>query len=117
VITMTAVSYGAAGFVPVVLDIDPFEPGTQLPLALGFVAFGTLMNAARRRPLKVFMAASIGAEILGSVGIGAMLLFFHNEHSHGTLFENAGATGSGGGYLSARLPRCSRLHRVGVRLL
>jgi amino acid transporter len=96
-ITMTAVSYGAAGFVPVVLDIDPFEPGTQLLVALGFVAFGTLMNAAGRTSLKVFMAASIGAEILGSIGIGAVLLFFHNEHGLGTLFENAGATGSGGG--------------------
>ena len=25
-ITMVAVAYGAAGFVPIVLDIDPFEP-------------------------------------------------------------------------------------------
>jgi amino acid transporter len=96
-ITMTAVSYGAAGFVPIVLGIDPFEPGTQLLVALGFVAFGTLMNAAGRTALKVFMVASIGAEVLGSVGIGTVLLFFHNEHGLGTLFENAGATGSGGG--------------------
>jgi amino acid transporter len=96
-ITMTAVSYGAAGFVPVVLDIDPFEPGTQLLVALGFVAFGTLMNASGRTALKVFMAASIGAEVIGSLGIGTVLLFFHNEHGLGTLFESAGAVGSGGG--------------------
>ena len=96
-ITMTAVSYGAAGFVPIVLGIDPFEPGTQLLVALGFVAFGTLMNAAGRTALKVFMAASIGAEVIGSIGIGAVLLIFHNEHGLGSLFEDAGATGSGGG--------------------
>jgi amino acid transporter len=96
-ITMTAVSYGAAGFVPIVLDIDPFEKGTQLLVAIGFVLFGTLMNAAGRTPLKVFMAASIGAEVIGSVGIGTVLLFWHNEHGLGTLFENAGAVGSGGG--------------------
>ena len=96
-ITMTAVSYGAAGFIPVVLGIDPFKPGTQLLVALGFVAFATSMNAAGRTPLKVFMAASIGAEVIGSLGIGTVLLLFHNEHGLGVLFHDAGATGSGGG--------------------
>jgi amino acid transporter len=100
-ITMTAVSYGAAGFVPVVLGIDPFEPGTQLLVALGFVAFGTLMNLASRATLKFFMAASIGAEIIGSIGIGTVLLFFHNEQGLGTLFESAGAGTGPGGYLWA----------------
>jgi amino acid transporter len=100
-ITMTAVSYGAAGFVPVVLGIDPFEPGTQLLVALAFVAFGTLMNLAGRATLKFFMAASIGAEIIGSIGIGTVLLFFHNEQDLGTLFESAGAGTGPGGYLWA----------------
>jgi amino acid transporter len=101
-ITMTAVSYGAAGFVPVVLGIDPFEKGTQLLVALGFVAFGTLMNVISRTALKIFMAASIVAEVLGSIGIGTVLLFFHNEHPFSSLFHNAGAVGSGpGGFLWA----------------
>jgi amino acid transporter len=100
-ITMTAVSYGAAGFVPVVLGIDPFEPGTQLLVALGLVAFGTLMNLASRATLKFFMAASIGAEIIGSIGIGTVLLFFHNEQGFGALFESAGAGTGPGGYLWA----------------
>jgi amino acid transporter len=100
-ITMIAVAYGAAGFVPIVLGIDPFEPGTQLIVALGFVAFGTVMNMLGRTALKIFMGASIGAEVIGSIGIGAVLLFFHNEHGLGTLFESAGAGTGSGGYLWA----------------
>jgi amino acid transporter len=100
-ITMTAVSYGAAGFVPIVLGIDPFEPGTQLLVALGFVAFGTLMNLAGRTALKIFMGASIGAEVLGSIGIGIVLLFFYNEQPLSSLFESEGAGTGPGGYLWA----------------
>src|SRR5215210_7513290 len=100
-ITMTAVAYGAAGFVPIVLGIDPFSSGVQLLVAFGFVTFGTLMNMLSRTALKVFMAASIGAEVLGSLGIGTVLLIFHNEHGLGTLFDTYGAGQGPGGYLWA----------------
>ncbi|MEA2364368.1 MAG: hypothetical protein QOD71_3513 [Thermoleophilaceae bacterium] len=100
-ITMTAVSYGAAGFIPVVLGTDPFTPGTQLVVAIGFVLFGTLMNVVSRTTLKIFMGASIIAEVIGSLGIGTVLLFFHNEHGPGVLFESAGAGVGPGGYLWA----------------
>ena len=101
-ITMVAVSYGAAGFVPIVLDIEPFEPDEQLLVAFGFILFGSAMNLAGRTALKIFMGASIGAEVLGSIGIGTVLLFFHNEHGPGVLFDNFGAAeGLSGGYLWA----------------
>jgi amino acid transporter len=100
-ITMTAVAYGAAGFVPIVLGIDPFTSGTQLLVAFGFVVFATLMNMMSRTTLKIFMAASIGAEILGSLGIGSVLLIFHHEQGLGILFENSGAGSGPGGYLWA----------------
>lgn len=98
-ITMVAVAYGAAGFVPIVLGIDPFEPRTQLAVALGFVAFGTLMNMAGRTVLKVFMGASIIAEVIGSIGIGTVLLFFHNEQPLSSIFETAGSGTGPGGYV------------------
>jgi amino acid transporter len=100
-ITMTAVSYGAAGFVPVVLDIKPFDPDEQLLVALGFVLFGTLMNLVGRTALNIFMGASIAAEVIGSIGIGTVLLFFHNEHGLGDLFDSFGAGAGSGGYLWA----------------
>ncbi|CAA9232116.1 MAG: hypothetical protein AVDCRST_MAG52-1162 [uncultured Blastococcus sp.] len=95
-VTMTAVAYGAAGFVPAVLGIDPFEPTTQLFVALGLLAFGTGMNLLGRLALKVFLAASIGAEVIGSLGIGTWLLFFHREQPIDAVFDTAGAGGSGG---------------------
>ena len=100
-ITMVAVAYGAAGFVPVVLDIDPFEPGEQLLVALGFLLFGTLMNTASRKVLQGFMIGSIAAEVIGSIGIGTVLLFFHNEQPLSSVFESAGAGVGSGGYIWA----------------
>jgi amino acid transporter len=101
-ITMASVAYGAAGFVPVVLDIKPFEPDEQLLVALAFVLFGSLMNLVGRTALNIFMGASIAAEVIGSIGIGTVLLFFHNEHGLGDLFDSFGASeGLSGGYVWA----------------
>ncbi len=102
-ITMAAVSYGAAGFVPVVLDIDPFEPRTQLLVAFCFLVFVSVLNAAGRTPLKFFMGASIAAEVIGSLGIGTVLLFFHNEQPLSVLVHSQGAGQGSGGYLWAGL--------------
>jgi len=98
-ITMVAVAYGAAGFVPIVLGIDPFQPGTQLLVALGFLVFGTVMNLSSRRTLQAFMIASIAAEVIGSIGIGTVLLFFHNEQPLSSVFHSAGAGTGAGGYI------------------
>ena len=100
-ITMVAVAYGAAGFVPVVLGLDPFEPREQLLVAMGFLVFGTLMNLTSRKTLQAFMIASIVAEVIGSVGIGTVLLFFHNEQPLSSVFESAGAGAGPGGYVWA----------------
>ena len=100
-ITMVAVAYGAASFVPVVLDLDPFSSGEQLLVAMGFLLFGTLMNLLSRKALKAFMVGSIAAEVLGSIGIGTVLLFFHNEQPLSSIFESAGAGTGPGGYIWA----------------
>jgi amino acid transporter len=100
-ITMVAVAYGAAGFVPIVLDIDPFSKGEQLFVALGFLVFGTAMNLLSRKALKAFMVASIAAEVVGSIGIGTVLLFFHNEQPLSSIFHSAGAGVGPGGYVWA----------------
>jgi amino acid transporter len=100
-ITMVAVAYGAAGFVPIVLDIDPFSKSEQLFVALGFLIFGTAMNLLSRKALKAFMVASIAAEVVGSIGIGTILLFFHNEQPLSSIFHSAGAGVGPGGYIWA----------------
>ncbi len=100
-ITMVAVAYGAAGFVPIVLDIDPFEPGEQLAVAMAFLLFATIMNTLSRKILQAFMIGSIAAEVIGSIGIGTVLLFFHNEQPLSSVFESAGAGVGSGGYIWA----------------
>ncbi|WP_320669366.1 APC family permease [Patulibacter defluvii] len=98
-IAMAAVAYGAAGFLPVVLGIDPFSTGVHFLVALAIVACATLLNTAGRRGLKIFVALSIGAEVIGSVGVGLVLLFFHGAHPVSEIFHTAGAGDGAGGYL------------------
>jgi amino acid transporter len=98
-IAMAAVAYGAAGFFPVVLDIDPFTPGTQLVVAVALIAFVTVVNTAGRRWMKIFVAASICAEVIGSLGIGTVLLFFHHENPVSSLFSSEGAAYGSGPYV------------------
>ena len=102
-ITMVAVAYGAAGFVPVVLGLDPVRrPETQLLVAMGFLLFGTLMNiASRARRCRRSWSPASRAEVLGSIGIGTVLLFFHNEQPLSSVFESAGAGAGPGGYVWA----------------
>jgi amino acid transporter len=90
-IAMAAVAYGAAGFVPAVLGSDPFSTSTQFLVALGFVILATLANTAGRTFMKILLACSIGAEVIGSVGLGTYLLIFHNENPLSVVTQSAGA--------------------------
>ena len=47
------------------------------------------------------MVGSIAAEVIGSIGIGTVLLFFHNEQPLSSIFESAGAGVGSGGYIWA----------------
>lgn len=91
VIACGTVAYGAAGFIPVVLNTSAFTQTQQLFAAIGLVAFVTVINTIGRRAMKVMVAASITAELLGSVVIGTILLVFHNEQSPSVLFKSFGA--------------------------
>ncbi|MDP9439231.1 MAG: amino acid permease, partial [Actinomycetota bacterium] len=73
-LAMAAVGYGAAGFVPTILGIEPFSQSTQLLVAMGLVAFATFANVVGRTFMKVLLAGSIIAEIIGSLVIGTVLL-------------------------------------------
>ncbi len=99
VIAVSAVCYGAAGFVPVVLGVESFTPGVQLLVAIGFVVVVSIINTIGRGAMKVFVSLSIAAEVIGSIGIGLVLLLFHRENSFSALFESAGAGSGPGGYL------------------
>jgi amino acid transporter len=99
VLAVATVCYGIAGFVPVVLDIEPFSSGVALLVAIGFVGIVSFINTVGRGAMKLFVSLSIAAEVIGSVGIGIVLLLFHRENSFSSLFESAGAGAGPGGYL------------------
>lgn len=98
-LAMAAVGYGAAGFIPTILGLEPFSQGTQLLLALGLVAFATFANIVGRTFMKVLLAGSIIAEIIGSLVIGTVLLLFFRENSISVIFDTFGTGQGSGGYL------------------
>jgi amino acid transporter len=103
VIACGTVAYITAGFIPVVLDTKPFSQTGQILTGIGILAFVTVVNTVGRKAMKVLVALSITAELLGSIVIGTILLFFHNEHGPGVLFESHGASYGGGPLLWAGL--------------
>ena len=103
VVAMAAVSIFSAGFVANVFGWE-VEPSQQALIAFVIVILGTAANIAGRMVLKILMTGSIIAEIIGSIGLGLYLIFFHRENSVGVLtegFSTEGYLGLGGPFLVA----------------
>ncbi|BCI56059.1 amino acid permease [Mycolicibacterium litorale] len=90
VIAMATVALGSAGFVANIVGIEAPSGGVQAMIALLILLGGTAVNLIGRGALKVFMTASIIAEVIGSVGLGTWLLLFHRENSLSVLFTGGG---------------------------
>ncbi len=102
VVAMSAVSVFAAGFVGNVFGWD-LSSGQQAFVAFVILLLGTAANISGRLVLKVLMTASIVAEIIGSLGLGAWLLLFHRENSVSVLtdgFSTSGFLGISGPFLT-----------------
>jgi amino acid transporter len=95
VIAMVAVSLGAAGFVANIAGVAEPSSTQRALIAFGLLLFGTVLNLVGRQALKVFMTASIIAEVIGSLGLGTWLLIAHRENSLSVLFEGGGPGVSG----------------------
>jgi amino acid transporter len=100
VIAMATVALGAAGFVANIAGVDAPSGGLRAVIALVILVGGTAINLIGRGALKVFMTASIVAEVIGSIGLGTWLLLFHRQNSISVLFEGGGADTSTWTYLS-----------------
>ncbi|MCS8000848.1 amino acid permease [Pseudomonas aeruginosa] len=73
-ITMAAVALGGADFLAQLLGLDPDSKVVGVSLALGLIAFATWGNTQGRRIFATIVWLCIGAEIIGSVGVGVLLL-------------------------------------------
>lgn len=103
-IAMATVAIAAAGFIANVAGIDNPTGVQKAWIALVVLIFGTVVNLAGRMVLKVFMIASIVAEIVGSLGLGVWLILFHQRNSLSVLFDGGTGLPASGGYLSITGP-------------
>lgn len=101
VIAVTGGAYFVAMFIPIVLNIPPFDPTTQALVSFGVLLLVTLLNAAGPKVIKFFTVASLIAEVVGSLGLGIVLLVGHQNQPVSVLFETAGTGQGEGGYLWA----------------
>jgi amino acid transporter len=90
VIAMATVAIGAAGFIANIAGVTEPSGGTLALIALVILLAGTAVNLVGRRALKIFMAGSIIAEVIGSIGLGTWLLLFHRHNSISVLFDGGG---------------------------
>lgn len=92
VVAMASVSLFSAGFVANVFGWD-VTPGEQAMIAFVILILGTIANITGRIVLKVLMTGSIIAEIVGSIGLGIWLMFFHRENDFSVLTDGFSTDG------------------------
>lgn len=89
-IALSALAYGAAGFLLGAAGAAAPSHLTQALVALVLVVFASGLNVAGRIFLKIFLGLSIAAEIIGSVGLGTVLLARYQVSPLSALFHSAG---------------------------
>lgn len=73
-ITMAAVALGGASFLAQLLGLDPASKLVSVALALFLIGFVTWGNTSGRKVFAAIVWLCIGAEVIGSVGVGILLL-------------------------------------------
>ncbi len=101
-IALVTVAVGATQFWGAALAIDVSAKSSLIIGSVIVIAFATISNLLSRRVLKVMIAVSIAAEVVGSIGLGVTLLFFYDVNPISVVFDN-GVGGSGGWSMSAVL--------------
>lgn len=113
VIAMATVALGAAGFIANIAGIEDPSGTDRAWIAFVILLLGTGVNLAGHTVLKVFMIASIIAEIVGSVGLGLWLVIFHRVNDFSVLFDGGAGTGAEVDYLAISGPFLVALAFIG----
>ena len=91
IVLVTAQCYAAAPFLLGIFDVtEPSKP-TLLLISGLMLVLSTAVNVLGPRALKVFVALSITAELVGSIVIGTVLLLFFREQPFDAVFHSSGA--------------------------
>lgn len=89
-IALGTLSYAASGFLLQIFGVTEPSRWATATVAIVIIALGTLVNIVGRQVLKVMVIASITCEVIGSVGLGIVLLVFYRENPFSALFSSAG---------------------------
>jgi len=87
VVLVTAQCYAAAPFLTGLIGIDAPSKTLLLGLAAAILLLATAVNVMGPRALKLFVAISISAELVGSLVIGTILLLFFREQPLSAIFD------------------------------
>jgi amino acid transporter len=91
-IALGTLSYAASGFLLSIFGVSAPSRWQTATVAVGIIAAGTVVNMVGRKVLKAMVIASLTCEVVGSVGLGAVLLLFYRENPFSVLFSTAGIT-------------------------
>ncbi|NJC68617.1 amino acid permease [Planosporangium thailandense] len=86
-IALSTLAYAAAGFLIEIAGVQNPSRTLTAVLALVIVALGSATNMVGRKVLKLMVTASIVCEIVGSVGLGTVLLLFYRQNPVHVLFS------------------------------
>jgi amino acid transporter len=86
-LTLSTMAYAAAGFILEVFGVESPSRWLLAAVSIGVICFTTAANMIGRQVLKVMIVASIMCEVVGSVGLGTVLLLFHRVNPISTLFD------------------------------
>jgi amino acid transporter len=93
-LALGTLSYAASGFLLQIFGVAQPSRLQIAAVAICIIAAGTLTNMVGRKGLKIVVAVSITCEIVGSLGLGAILLLFYRENPFSVLFSSAGIPGA-----------------------
>jgi amino acid transporter len=93
-IAMGTVSYAASGFLLQIFGVNQPSRWQLASVAIGVIAVGSAVNMVGRKVLKIMVIASIACEVVGSVGLGAVLLLFYRDNPFSALFSTGGIPGA-----------------------
>lgn len=89
-IALGTLSYAAGGFLLNIFGVGEPNRWQIASVAVAIILVGTGVNMVGRKVLKIMVAISITCEVVGSVGLGLVLLVFYRENPFSVLFSSAG---------------------------
>jgi amino acid transporter len=90
-LTLSVLGLAAAGYLLGAIGVTSASKEGTAAVALGIILLGTTANMLGGNVLKRLLYLTLTAELIASVGIGTVLLFFHKTQPVHVLFSGAGS--------------------------